>query len=58
MGPDTQVDYKVLSRSKLSFLEEDVAEYTHDGYRLIGGIAVYLDNDGNPVFLQAVAREP
>jgi Domain of unknown function (DUF1737) len=56
MKPDTQLDYRILSRSNASFLEEDVAEHTHDGYRLIGGVSVYIDEDGKPVFNQAVAR--
>ena len=40
MQTSTQVDYKILSRTMASFLEENVAEWTADGYRLFGGLGV------------------
>lgn len=57
MQTSTQVDYKILSRTMASFLEEDVAEWTADGYRLVGGLGVSINKTGQTVFFQAVARK-
>ena len=57
MQTSTQVDYKILSRTMASFLEEDVTEWTADGYRLVGGLGVSINKTGQTVFFQAVARE-
>jgi hypothetical protein len=57
MQDSTQVDYKILSRTKASFLEEDIAEWTADGYRLVGGMCVSTRKTGQTVFYQAVARK-
>jgi hypothetical protein len=57
MQTSTQVDYKILSRTMASYLEEDVAEWTADGYRLVGGLGVSINKTGQTVFFQAVARE-
>ena len=56
MQDSTQVDYNILSRTKAGFLEEDIAEWTADGYRLVGGISVAINKAGQTVFYQAVAR--
>jgi hypothetical protein len=57
MQASTQVDYKILSRTKARYLEEDIAEWTADGYRLVGGLNVGINKTGQTVFYQAVARE-
>ncbi len=43
MTPNSQQDYQLLCRSDLRFLSEDVAEWTHDGYDLVGGVSAYTD---------------
>jgi len=53
---NTQQDYKILQRNDPQNLAEDIAEWTSDGYRLAGGVAVFLDKQDRPVFVQAVVR--
>jgi hypothetical protein len=57
MKNSNQIDYKVLSRTKPSFLEEDIAEWSSDGYKLVGGLSVYVNRQGVTVYAQAVARD-
>jgi hypothetical protein len=52
----TQLDYKILQRNDPQNLAEDVAEWTSNGWRLKGGVAVFLDKQHRPVFVQAIVR--
>jgi hypothetical protein len=50
-------EYQILTNGNPNQLQEEVAEYLFDGFKLAGGLAVYEDEMGKPVFCQAVVQQ-
>ena len=48
--------YKIIERKTTAGMEKAVGELLTAGWRLVGGVAAYVDDQGKAVYLQAFVR--